>query len=210
MIDGASNPLVVIVSGPSGSGKSTLVNKILDLPDTMLSVSCTTRPPRRTESEGKWYNFIGEEEFQRMADAGEFLEHAQVFGRSWYGTPRRWLDEARSQRKDLILEIDVQGAAQVRQELSRALAIFILPPSVKELEQRIRERGQDSAEEIERRLQRARQEVKCFVEYDYAVVNDNLEAAGRKIQSIVLAARCEIKRDVEHFHEILRGMGFLW
>lgn len=207
MIDGASNPLVVIVSGPSGSGKSTLVNKILELPDTMLSVSCTTRPPRRTESEGKWYNFIGEEEFQRMADAGEFLEHAQVFGRSWYGTPRRWLEEARSRRKDLILEIDVQGAAQVRRELPRALAIFILPPSVEELEQRIRERGQDSAEEIERRLQRARQEVKCFVDYDYAVVNDDLDAAGRKIQSIVLAARCELKRDAARFQRILQSLG---
>ena len=207
MIDGASNPLVVIVSGPSGSGKSTLVNKILELPDTMLSVSCTTRPPRRTESEGKWYNFIGEEEFQRMADAGEFLEHAQVFGRSWYGTPRRWLEEARSRRKDLILEIDVQGAAQVRRELPRALAIFILPPSVEELEQRIRERGQDSAEEIERRLQRARQEVKCFVDYDYAVVNDDLDAAGREVQSIVLAARCELKRDAARFQRILQSLG---
>jgi guanylate kinase len=207
MIDGASNPLVVIVSGPSGSGKSTLVNKILDLPDTMLSVSCTTRPPRRTESEGKWYNFIGEEEFQRMADAGEFLEYAQVFGRSWYGTPRRWLDEARSQRKDLILEIDVQGAAQVRQKLSCALAIFILPPSVKELEQRIRERGQDSPEEIERRLQRARQEVKCFVAYDYAVVNDNLERAGREVQAVVLAARCDVKRGAARFQRILQSLG---
>jgi guanylate kinase len=207
MIDGASHPLVVIVSGPSGSGKSTLVNKILELPDTLLSVSCTTRPPRRKESDGKWYNFVSEEEFQRMANAGEFLEHAQVFGRSWYGTPRRWLEEARFQQKDLILEIDVQGAEQVRRELPRALAIFILPPSVKELEQRIRERGQDSAEEIGRRLERVRQEVKCFGRYSYAVLNDELERAGREIQSIVLAARCEVGRDTAHFQRILQSLG---
>src|SRR5450755_3588500 len=108
----AKEPLVVIVSGPSGSGKSTLVKKILELPNTMLSVSYTTRQPRPTESDGKWYNFVTQAEFQRMVESGEFLEHAQVFGRNWYGTPRRCLREARERQKDLILEIDVQGAKQ--------------------------------------------------------------------------------------------------
>ena len=111
-------PLVLIVSGPSGSGKSTLVQKILELPGTMLSVSCTTRAPRKTESDGKWYNFVSEAEFQQMVARGEFLEYAQVFGKNWYGTPRKWLDEARAQKKDLVLEIDVQGALQVKEKVA--------------------------------------------------------------------------------------------
>ena len=109
------DPLVLIVSGPSGSGKSTLVQKILELPGTLLSVSCTTRSPRKTESDGKWYNFVSEAEFQRMVERGEFLEYAQVFGKNWYGTPRNWLDEAQAEKKDLVLEIDVQGALQVKE-----------------------------------------------------------------------------------------------
>src|SRR5271155_1622744 len=123
-----AEPLVLIVSGPSGSGKSTLVQKILQLPGTMLSVSCTTRGPRKTETEGKWYNFVSEAEFQRMVTSGEFLEFAQVFGKNWYGTPRKSLDDALAQDKDLVLEIDVQGALQVKSKLPRAVAIFVLPP----------------------------------------------------------------------------------
>src|ERR1700751_3776480 len=110
----ACEPLVLIVSGPSGSGKSTLVGKILELPGTMLSVSCTTRPPRKTESAGKWYNFVSEGEFQRMVESGEFLEYAQVFGKNWYGTPRKSLHVAREQQKNLVLRIDVEGALQVK------------------------------------------------------------------------------------------------
>ena len=112
-------PSVLIVSGPSGSGKSTLVQKILELPGTMLAVSCTTRAPRVTEKQGKWYNFVSEAEFQQMVARGEFLEYAQVFGKNWYGTPRKWLDEAREQDKDLVLEIDVQGALQVKEKTAR-------------------------------------------------------------------------------------------
>ncbi|MBI3670452.1 MAG: guanylate kinase [Acidobacteria bacterium] len=170
-------PLVLIVSGPSGSGKSTLVEKILELPDTMPSISCTTRKPRATESPGKWYDFVTETEFDRMLRQGEFLEHARVFGRNWYGTPRKWLEEARRKGLDLVLEIDVQGAAQVKQKLPQAVAIFIVPPSRQELERRIRDRGQDSEEEIARRLERARQEMQHHREYDFMVVNDDLERA---------------------------------
>ena len=125
----AQQPLVFIVSGPSGSGKSTLVQKMLEVPGTMFSVSCTTRPPRTTESAGKWYDFVSEEEFDRRVRAGEFLEHARVFGKHQYGTPRRWLDEAQRKGLDLVLEIDVQGAEQVKQKLPHAVAIFILPPA---------------------------------------------------------------------------------
>ena len=150
-------PLVLIVSGPSGSGKSTLVEKILELPGTTLSISCTTRQPRKTEGDGRWYNFVSESEFQQMVARGDFLEYAQVFGKNWYGTPRKSL-EALAQKKDLVLEIDVQGALQVKEKLPAAVAVFVLPPSRAELENRIRARGQDSEDEIARRLERARQE----------------------------------------------------
>jgi guanylate kinase len=200
-------PLVLIVSGPSGSGKSTLVEKILELPGTLLSVSCTTRPPRKTESSGKWYNFISEEEFRRMVERGEFLEHARVFGRHSYGTPRKWLEEARARGLDLVLEIDVQGAAQVKQKLPSAVAIFILPPSRQELEKRIRARGQDSEEEIARRLERARQELERYREYDYVVVNDDLERAGREVQAIVTGLRCQMARNEGRVRGILKSFG---
>ena len=154
------------------------MKKILELPGTMLSVSCTTRPPRKTESDGKWYNFVSEAEFQQMVERGEFLEYAQVFGKNWYGTPRKWLDEAAAQKKDLVLEIDVQGALQVKQKLPGAMAIFVVPPSRADLEQRIRARGQDSEDEIRRRLERARQEMLNYSSYDFAIINDDLERAG--------------------------------
>ena len=160
-------PMVIIVSGPSGSGKSTLVQKILELPRTMLSVSCTTRPPRKTESSAKWYNFISEAEFECMVQKGDFLEYAQVFGKHWYGSPRRWLDEAKEKQFDLVLEIDVQGAAQVKERLPSAISILILPPSREELEKRIRARGQDSVEAIARRLNRAQQELERYGDYEY-------------------------------------------
>src|SRR5713101_9988569 len=125
----------------------------------MFFISFTTRPPRPTESPGKWYDFISEAEFDRRAREGEFLEHARVFGRHRYGTPRRWLEEAQCKGLDLVLEIDVQGAEQVKQKLPSAVAIFILPPAKEELERRLRARGQDSEEAIQRRLDRAQQEI---------------------------------------------------
>ena len=203
----AGEPLVLIVSGPSGSGKSTLVEKILQLPGTMLSVSCTTRPPRRTESEGKWYNFVSEAEFQRMVAAGEFLEYARVFGKNWYGTPRKWLDEAEAQHRDLVLEIDVQGALQVKQKLPGAISVFVLPPSSAELERRIRARGQDADDEIRRRLERARQEMLSYSSYDFAIINDDLERAGREAQAIALGSRCRVARNEDRIREILKSFG---
>jgi len=203
----ASEPLVLIVSGPSGSGKSTLVKKILELPGTMLSVSCTTRPPRSTESNGKWYNFVTDEDFQQMVARGEFLEYAQVFGRHWYGTPWKWLDQARAQKKDLVLEIDVQGALQVKRRVPDAMAVFVLPPSRAELEKRIRARGQDSEEEIVRRLERARQEMLSYSSYDFAIINDNLERAGQEAQAIAVGSRCQVARNEERIREILKSFG---
>jgi guanylate kinase len=202
-----TEPLVLIVSGPSGSGKSTLVQKILEVPGTMLAVSSTTRPPRKTESNGKWYNFVSEAEFKGMVQRGEFLEYAQVFGKNWYGTPRKALDEALEQKKDLVLEIDVQGALQVKQKLPGAIAVFVMPPSCADLELRIRARGQDSEDEIQRRLERARQEMLSYSSYDFAIVNDDLERAGREVQAIALGSRCRVARTEEHIREILKSFG---
>lgn len=200
-------PLVVIVSGPSGSGKSTLVEKILELPRTMLSVSCTTRPPRKTESTAKWYNFVSEQEFECMVKRGDFLEYAQVFGKHWYGSPKSWLERAREKQFDLVLEIDVQGAAQVRKYLPTAIAILIVPPSREELEKRIRARNQDSDESIARRLDRARQELEMYRDYQYMVINDDQGRAGAEIQAIVIGARCRMEREQYRAQEILKSFG---
>jgi guanylate kinase len=200
-------PLVLIVSGPSGSGKSTLVEKILELPGTMLSISCTTRQPRKTEGDGRWYNFVTEFEFQQMVARGDFLEYAQVFGKNWYGTPRKSIDEALAQKKDLVLEIDVQGALQVKHKLPGAVAVFVLPPSRAELENRIRARGQDSEDEIARRLERARQEMLNYSSYDFAIINDDLERAGKEVQAIAIGSRCRVERNEERMREILKSFG---
>jgi guanylate kinase len=203
-----SAPLVLIVSGPSGSGKSTLVQRILELPGTMPSVSCTTRPRRTTEASGKCYAYVTEAEFDAMVSRGEFLEYARVFGKHSYGTPKKWLEEARSKGLDLVLEIDVQGAAQVKQKLPESMAIFILPPSREELERRLRSRAQDSDDEISRRLAKARDEIAAFGKYyDYCVVNRDVESAGREAQAIVMALRCESARRREWVEQLLASFG---
>jgi guanylate kinase len=206
--DRALPPMVLIVSGPSGSGKSTLVQKVLELPGTMPSISCTTRLRRATEATGKCYDFVTEAEFDAMAARDEFLEYARVFGKHSYGTPKKWLEESRKKNLDLVLEIDVQGAAQVKQKLPESVAIFILPPSRAELERRLRHRGTDSDEEIARRLAKARDEIEAFGKYyDYCVVNDDVERAGREAQAIVVALRCLSARRKPQVEELLASFG---
>jgi guanylate kinase len=202
-----SIPRVLIVSGPSGSGKSTLVQNLHGLPDLTFSVSSTTRPQRLTESPGKCYDFITEAEFKRRVDSGEFLEYAQVFGRHWYGTPQRQADEAREAGLDLVLEIDVQGARQVKQKLPEAIAVFIVPPSRHDLERRLRSRGQDSDEAIIRRLERARQEIARSAEYDFVIVNDDLQRASDELRAIVVASRCRRRDSDERLRNILDSFG---
>lgn len=203
-----AKPMVLIVSGPSGSGKSTLVQRILQMPGTMASRSCTTRPRRATEASGKCYDFVTEAEFEAMASRGEFLEYARVFGKHSYGTPKKWLEESREKRLDLVLEIDVQGAAQVKEKLPESVAIFILPPSRAELERRLRSRGQDSDEEIARRLAKARAEIEAFGKYyDYCVVNEDVERAGREVEAIVIALRCSSSRRRAVVENLLASFG---
>ncbi len=202
------SPLVLIVSGPSGSGKSTLVQRILELPGTMSSVSCTTRARRATEASGKCYDFVTEAEFDAMVSRGDFLEYARVFGKHSYGTPKKWVGESRARGLDLVLEIDVQGAAQVKQKLPESVAIFILPPSRQELERRLRSRGQDSDEEIARRLSKAREEIAASEKfYDFCVVNDDVERAGLEAQAIVLALRCGSARRRDRVNQVLESFG---
>ena len=201
-------PLVLIVSGPSGSGKSTLVQRLLQMPGTMASRSCTTRMRRATEASGKCYDFVTNEEFEAMVSRGEFLEYARVFGRHSYGTPKKWLEESRAKGLDLVLEIDVQGAAQVKEKLSESVAIFILPPSRAELEHRLRSRGQDSDEEIARRLATARAEIEAFGKYyDFCVMNQDVEQAARQVEAILTAVRCSRPRQRRRVEELLASFG---
>ena len=203
-----SAPMVLIVSGPSGSGKSTLVQRVLQMPGTMASRSCTTRPRRATESSGKCYDFVTESEFEAMVARGEFLEYARVFGKHSYGTPKKWYEQSLVKRLDLVLEIDVQGAAQVKEKLPESVAIFILPPSRAELERRLRSRGQDSDEEIARRLARARTEIEAFGKYyDFCVVNEDVEQAGKEVEAIVTALRCSSARRSAQVENLLASFG---
>lgn len=185
--------ILYIISAPSGSGKSTLVNEIRKVvPDLEFSVSYTTRPKRGSEQNGREYYFISREEFERMIGQGEFLEHADVFG-NYYGTARRFLREAELRGKDLLLDIDVQGEKQVKERQPEAVSIFVLPPSRQVLELRLRRRseaeGADSPDVIERRLREAAKEIENYPNYDYILVNDQLELSIDQLKAIVVGER---------------------
>jgi guanylate kinase len=182
---------VFIISAPSGSGKSTLVNKIRQtVPNLEFSVSYTTRRPRGAEKNGCEYFFITRQQFEEMIHKDEFLEHADVFG-NYYGTARHFLDQADADGKDLLLDIDVQGAAQIKRKLCAAVSIFVLPPNRSELEQRLRKRSQDSEEVIQRRLDAATREIENYEKYDYILVNDRLDDSVETLQAILLSERLE-------------------
>jgi guanylate kinase len=182
-------PLVFIISAPSGSGKSTLTNEILKLvPNLVFSISYTTRAPRGSEQNGKQYHFITVEEFQRMVRDGEFLEYANVHG-NCYGTSRGSLREAGKSGHDLLLDIDVQGAAQIKKNLSDAISIFVLPPDRTKLEWRLRNRGEDREDVIQRRLHDASREIQEYDKYDYVLINDQLEKSIERLEAIVISER---------------------
>ena len=181
--------IVYIVSAPSGSGKSTLVNELFKMVRNLdFSISYTTRPPRGSEQNSKEYYFVSRREFEVMIEAGEFLEHAEVFG-NYYGTAKRFLLEAEGRGHDLLLDIDVQGAKQVQEKIPDAVSIFILPPDREKLEWRLRNRGLDSEEVIRRRLDTARREIENYSKYDYILVNNVLEQSADQLKDIVLAER---------------------
>jgi guanylate kinase len=196
----AHKPLVYIISAPSGSGKSTLVTKLLPLvPNLEFSISYTTRAPRGSEENGKEYFFVSPAEFQRMIDADEFLEYAKLYGVDYYGTARTVLREAERNRRDVLLDIDVQGAKQIKQRVPDAISIFILPPDRKTLEQRLRARGEDKDEVIDRRLDTARQEIENYDKYNYILINDELQESIESLEAIVRAERlCGSGRPLTH------------
>ncbi len=174
-----------VVAAPSGAGKTTLVHKLMAMDDSLLfSVSYTTRPQRHTETDGKDYFFVSEEAFQAMVDAGDFLEHALVFDYR-YGTSKTQVESMLNEGRNVILEIDWQGAQQVRSQMADCRSVFILPPSVEALKQRLTSRGTDSAEVIDRRFRDAIDDMSHWREFDFAVINDNLEAALAELADIV-------------------------
>ncbi|MDN5293558.1 MAG: guanylate kinase [Eubacteriales bacterium] len=194
--------LLIVVSGPSAAGKGTVCRELLNCqPDLVFSVSATTRPPRPGEVDGKNYYFISREEFERMVAAGEMLEWAEVYG-NFYGTPRKAVVEWLDQGRDVLLEIDIQGARQVRRQFPRGVFIFLMPPSLAELERRIRERGTETEEAVQRRLASAAAEIAACREYDYVVVNDRVEDAVAKIRAIITAEKCRVERNKELYHHI--------
>jgi guanylate kinase len=180
---------VIIVSAPSGSGKSTLVRRLMEkVPGLVFSISYTTRDPRGVEKNGQDYFFVTRAEFEAMLSRGEFLEWAEVFGTHYYGTSRRFLNDAQAAGEDLLLDIDVQGARQVRAKLPGTISVFILPPSRQELEKRLLLRD---GRVIERRLQQAATEIQGYAAYDYVLINKELEHASHCLNAIVLAARAQ-------------------
>jgi guanylate kinase len=180
---------VFIISAPSGSGKSTLVHHLMyQATGLRFSVSYTTRPPRAADQEGKDYFFTSREDFEARIAGGEFLEWAEVFG-NYYGTHRSALDRAEAEGYDLVLDIDVQGARQLKRSIPAAVSIFILAPSRKVLEQRLRLRSQDSEPVIERRLREAAEEIRNYSQYDYVLVNHEVTSSVQKLAAIVQATR---------------------
>ena len=181
--------VLFVIAAPSGGGKSSMVNALLARePGIRLSISWTTRPPRLGESEGQHYHFVDEPAFRKLLDAGEFLEHANVYG-NWYATSATWLQSQLACGQDVLLEIDWQGAAQVRKLIPDSVHVFILPPSLAALNERLVKRGQDSPAVIARRLDGAFAEIRHWQEFDYVIINQDFATAVDDLAAIVRAAR---------------------
>lgn len=195
-----------IVTAPSGAGKSSLVKALLEAdPGIRLSVSYTTRAPRPGEENGTHYHFVDVDQFREMLNRGDFLESAEVYG-NYYGTSQPWIEDQIRAGHDLLLEIDWQGAAQVRKLFPDALSLFILPPSLAELKRRLEGRGQDSAEVIARRLDAAQEDISQAYSFDYLVVNDDFNTALTDIQAIIRARRLCIHNQMHALEPLLHDL----
>lgn len=189
--------LLIVLSGPAGVGKDTLIEQWqLVAPNVRRLITYTTRPQTKMERHGLDYYFVSEEEFQQMVEEGAFLEYAHVHG-NWYGTPLHKMEELRRAGRDVVLRIDVQGAMQVRQKFPEAVLIFVAPPSLEELERRLRKRGRDSEEAIQLRLENARREMEYIPQYDYVVVNDDINRALETLRCILIAERHRVRHRIE-------------
>ena len=191
--------LLIVVSGASGTGKGTVCKKILtDLPEVAYSISATTRTPRPGEVDGREYYFLSVDEFKAWIADEKFLEYAEVYG-NFYGTPLNKIEERLNRGEDILLEIDVQGALNVKRKCPEGIYIFLLPPSLEELKRRIEGRGTESPESLSRRLKNAVAEIKIGREYDYVVVNDSVDKAVAEIKSILTAERLKVARNADKF-----------
>ena len=195
-----------IISAPSGAGKTSLVHALLATnPQIDLSVSYTTRAPRKGEVDGEAYQFISRATFLEMAANGEFLESAEVYG-NFYGTSQNWISQENAKDRDILLEIDWQGAAQVRSIFPGCVSIFILPPSIATLEQRLKGRGTDSDEIVEHRMKAAREDVRHVAEFDYVIINDDLNEALKEFNAVVLAARLRTTRQLTRHQSLINQL----
>ncbi len=196
-----------MVVAPSGAGKSSLVNALLaEDPAICLSISCTTRAPRPAEVDGRDYRFVSVEAFERMQQSNQLLEWALVHG-NYYGTPRDRIDEATALGQDVLLEIDWQGARQVKQRYPQAIGIFVLPPSIAALEERLQARGQDSQEVIARRIQAASEEISHAPEFEYVIINQEFSVALRELVQVVRTARLRYASQAHRHAELFASLG---
>ena len=195
--------LLIVISGPSGCGKGTICRALREKhPELKVSVSVTTREMRKNETEGKDYFFTSREEFERMISEGELLEHAQIYGGHYYGTPKKYVKQTLLAGDDLILEIDIQGALQVKERFEEGIFIFLVPPSMAEL---LVERGREAPELIMERFKAAYEEMNFISRYNYVITNDKVEEAVCKIEAVITAEKCRVQRNEELLSELLEG-----
>ncbi len=196
---------LIVFSGPSGVGKGTVLKAFLaEREHVALSISATTRQPREGEENGVHYYFLSREEFEQRIENNLMLEYAQYNG-NYYGTPKDKVDEALAKGKDIVLEIEVQGALKVKEQCPNALLVFVMPPSWQELRDRLTGRGTEDAETIEKRLNIAKQEMAQALHYDYILVNDTIEAAAARLETIIEAGRCRIVESKDFIEEVLHN-----
>ena len=195
MIREKSKGLLIVVSGPSGAGKGTICKRLTEnMRDTKISISMTSRNPRGKEQDGIDYYFVSKEEFEERISKEEFLEYAVVHNNQYYGTPKGKIEEDLSKGKNVILEIDIQGALKVKEKVSEALFIFIMPPSMEELKNRLINRNTETKDKILERFKTAYNEINEFTKYNYVVVNDKIDKAVEKVKSIITAEKCRVDR----------------